>query len=131
MLHVRSDYRRATERWSRGSRRISPSGRSARPPNSPTPSARTPASGSCVTEHFVEKCPEIGPHPARHVLAESVRGFLFHVDGFGELELHGVHLVRRLAVSAGDVAAFEAAVQDYGIVFGNLDQALAQTGTAG
>src|SRR5919106_5914576 len=105
MLHARSACRRAPARSSSASRPISRCGKSPRPPSSPTRSARTPAAESCVAQHFFEQRPKARPNLPRHILAETERRLLFHVDRFGKLELNGVYLLQRVAVSARDIAA--------------------------
>src|SRR5687768_9846825 len=94
--------------------------------SSPTPSARTPASGSCVAEHFLEQSPENRPHFHREMLAEAEGRLLLGVDRLGKLELDGVDAVCRVAVGARDVAALEAAVQYFRVARDLREQRLAE-----
>src|SRR2546425_1071918 len=112
MRRARSECSRATARSSRARPPISRFGRSRRRPSSLTPSALTLALGVSEPAELFNEPAQLRAQPGCECFLELEGGRFLHVGRCGELELHCVHAVRRIAIGAGDVAALEAPVED-------------------
>src|SRR4051812_27206837 len=130
MRRRRSACRQAMARSSLARRPTLPSGTSALPPSSPTPWGLTPALGVSEAGELFDKRAQLRAQPVCQRTDKTKRRRFVHIRGLGELELHRVHALHRVAVSARDVAALEAPVEHRAVARDLLHQPFADTEAA-